>query len=133
MVDDRGSAAPLAAALLLGGALIVMLAVQIGLASASWRDADAAAAAGADAGAARVDHEAARSGTLKLDREAAKLAARQAALAFRPGPGRTVRVTIAGDRVCVTVRQTTDPGLLSSVGARSIRVSARECARPHQG
>jgi len=133
VADDRGSAAPLAAALLLGGAIIVMLAVQIGLASGSWQEADAAAAAGADAGAARIDAAAARDGSLQLDGEAAELAAIQAALAYRPRPGRTVRVNVAAGRICVTVRQSADPGLLSSVGARPINVSARECARPHQG
>jgi general stress protein YciG len=120
------------AVLLLGGALLVGLAIELGRQGAAWREAAFAADAGAEAGAAAIDPLAAYGGSIRLDPEAAKEAGRAAALAARPRPGREATADADESRVCVTVRQPMPAGLVSSLASdRVIAVSA--CAVPRRG
>ena len=131
-MGERGTVLPVLALLLVGGAMAVALAVEVGRCGASWREASFAADAGAEAGAAAIDREAAYAGLLLLDRDAAEEVAAAAALAARPRMGRRVSVAAGTNEVCVTVHQPFPPGLLSSVaGGRVIAASA--CASPGQG
>jgi hypothetical protein len=129
---DRGTVLPILALLLLGGALAVALAVEVGRCGAAWREASFAADAGAEAGAATLDPEAVYSGRIRLDPQAAQGTAEAAALAVRPRVGRRAEAEATTTRVCVTVTQPFPPGLLTPfVHGRPIAVSA--CATPERG
>jgi hypothetical protein len=131
-VSDRGTVLPILALLLLGGALAVALAVEVGRCGAAWREASFAADAGAEAGAAAIDPSEAYRGRLVLDPALAEEAAVAAALAARPRTGRTASAAADTTRVCVAVQQPFPSGLLASmVGGRVIAASA--CASPGQG
>jgi hypothetical protein len=120
------------AVLLLGGALLVGVAIELGRQGAAWREAAFAADAGAEAGAAAIDPAAAYQGSIRLNPEAARETARAAALAARPRPGREATADADQFRVCVTVRQPMPAGMVSSIAQdRVISVSA--CAAPRQG
>lgn len=123
---------PILTLLMVGGALAVALAVEVGRIGAAWREASFAADAGAEAGAAVIDPHAAYRGELLLDPAPAEEGAIAAALAARPRDGRTASADADTARVCVIVRQPFPPGLLGSVaGGRLITASA--CASPGQG
>lgn len=123
---------PVIALLLVGGALAVGLAVDLGRCGAAWREVSFAADAGAEAGAAQIDAAAAYRGELLLDPPAARAAGVAGALAARPRAGRSAAAEAEPGRVCVTVRQPFPAGLLAAVlPARLITASA--CASPVQG
>ena len=131
-MSDKGTVLPILALLLVGGALAVALAVEVGRIGAAWREASFAADAGAEAGAAVIDRDAAYRGELLVDPAPAEEGAIAAALAARSRDGRTASADADPARVCVTVRQPFPPGLLGSVaGGRLITASA--CASPGQG
>ena len=131
-MGNRGTVLPILALLLLGGALAVALAVDLGRCGAAWREASFAADAGAEAGASAIDPEEAYQGRLLLDPTLAEEAAVAAALAARPRTGRVASAEAETARVCVTVHQPFPPGLLGSVvGGRVIAAAA--CASPGQG
>jgi hypothetical protein len=118
--------------LLLGGALAVALAVDLGRCGAAWREASFAADAGAEAGAAAIDPEAAYQGRLLLDPALAEQVGTAAALQARPRAGRVAAAEAETTRVCVTVHQPFPPGLLGSVAVGRV-ISATACASPAQG
>ncbi len=131
-MSDKGTVLPILALLLLGGALAVTLAVDVGRCGAAWREASFAADAGAEAGAAAIDPAEAYEGRLLLDPTLAEEEAVAAALAARPRTGRVASAEAGTARVCVTVHQPFPPGLLGSVvGGRVIAAAA--CASPAQG
>jgi hypothetical protein len=131
-LTDRGTVLPVLALLMLGGALAVALAVEVGRCGAAWREASFAADAGAEAGAAAIDRGEAYEGRLLLDPALAEQEAIAAALAARPRDGRVAAAAADAARVCVTVHQPFPPGLLgSTVGGRVIAATA--CASPGQG
>ena len=123
---------PILALLLLGGALAVALAVEVGRCGAAWREASFAADAGAEAGAAAIDPAAAYRGELLLDPSPAEREAVTAALAARPRAGRVAVANADTTRVCVTVSQPFPPGLLGSVAVERL-ITASACASPGQG
>lgn len=131
-MGDRGTVLPVLALVMVGGALAVALAVEVGRCGAAWREASYAADAGAEAGAATLDPEAVYGGRLRLEPAGAEEAAAAAALAVRPRVGRRATATATTTRVCVTVTQPFPPGLLTPfVHGRPIAVSA--CASPGRG
>jgi len=131
-LSDRGTVLPILALLLVGGALAVTLTVEVGRIGAAWREASFAADAGAEAGAAVIDRDAAYRGELLLDPAPAEESAIAAALAARSRDGRTASADADTTRICVTVSQPFPSGLLGSVaGGRLITASA--CASPGQG
>lgn len=132
-MNDRGSATPLVLVILLGGALLLGVTVDLGRLAALWVETHRAARAGAEAGAAVIDVEATYRGELEVDRERAPGIASSAALAARPRPGRTVTVDITRTSVCVGVRQTFSPGPARAVAARTMLLTAVACAAPRSG
>ena len=131
-MSDRGTVLPILALVMVGGALAVALAVELGRCGAAWREASFAADAGAEAGAAMLDPAAAYAGRIRLDPAAAEETAAAAALAVRPRTGRRAEAEATPTRVCVTVRQPFPPGLLAPfVHGRPIAVAA--CASPGRG
>jgi hypothetical protein len=131
-LTDRGTVLPVLALLLVGGALAVALAVDLGRCGAAWREASFAADAGAEAGAAAIDPGAAYRGSLLLDPAMAEEDAVAAALAVRPRAGRTASAEAEATRVCVTVHQPFPPGLLGSVAVGRV-IAAAACASPARG
>jgi hypothetical protein len=132
-VSERGSTTPLLLVLLLGGALLMGVTVDLGRLAALWLEAHRAARAGAEAGAAVVDVGAVYAGRLEIDPEGAIGTARSAALAARPRPGRTVDVQADRASVCVRVRQVFEPGPARAVGAVRTSITATVCASPRAG
>ena len=132
-MDDRGTVAPALVILLAAGVAAVGLAVDLGRFAATSRDVAFAADAGAEAGAAVIDTELAYSGILALDAGPAHAVAVDAALRARPRPGRRVAVEAGPDRVCVTVVQEVDTGLLRVFGVAAWTVSSTGCAAPARG
>jgi hypothetical protein len=131
-MGDRGSVLPVLVLLVVGGAMAVALTIEVGCAGASWREASFAADAGAEAGAAALDADAAYAGRLQLNPALAEQAAVAAALAARPRDGRTASAHADTEQVCVTVSQPLPAGFLAPfVPEGVIRVSA--CASPAQG
>ncbi|MBN2113984.1 MAG: hypothetical protein JW785_07655 [Acidimicrobiia bacterium] len=131
-MSDRGTVLPVLALVMVGGALAVALAVEVGRCGSAWREASYAADAGAEAGAATLDPEAVYAGRVRLDPAEAEEAATAAALAVRPRVGRRAAAAATATRVCVTVTQPFPPGLLTPfVHGRPIAVSA--CASPERG
>ncbi|HSG78584.1 MAG TPA: hypothetical protein VLD62_03315 [Acidimicrobiia bacterium] len=132
-MNDRGSTTPLVLAILVGGALLMAVTVDLGRLAATHTEAQRAARAGAEAGAAVVSVEAAYQGRLEVDPVRAGETAQNAALAARPRGGRSA--TVAADRtsVCVRVRQVFEPGPARAVGARATVVTATACASPRSG
>ena len=131
-MKNDGTVLPVLALLLVGGALAVALAVDLGRCGAAWREASFAADAGAEAGAAAIDPTAAYEGRLLLDPALAEQEAVAAALAARPRAGRTASAEAEATRVCVTVHQPFPPGLLASVAVGRV-IAAAACASPAQG
>jgi len=132
-VAERGSVLPVLAVLLVAAVAAVALAADLGRFAATVREATFAAEAGAEAGAAVIDPEAAYRGRLRLDPDPARAAARDAALLARPRPGRSVSVFGDATSVCVTVRDPFRPGLLLVFGVRGTTVEAYSCAVPVRG
>jgi hypothetical protein len=131
-VSDRGTVLPVLALVMVGGALAVALSVELGRCGAAWREASFAADAGAEAGAATLDPEAAYSDRIRLDPAGAEETAVTAALAARPRVGRRAEAEATLTRVCITVTQPFPPGLLAPfVHGRPIAATA--CATPERG
>lgn len=131
-MSDRGTVLPVLALLMVGGALAVALAVEVGRCGAAWREASFAADAGAEAGAAAIDPGEAYRGALLLDPALAEQEAVTAALAARPREGRSASAAADTGRVCVVVRQPFPPGLLGRVVTGRL-ITASACASPGQG
>jgi expansin (peptidoglycan-binding protein) len=123
---------PVLALVMVGGALAVALSVELGRCGAAWREAAFAADAGAEAGAARLDPDAAYSGRIRLDPADAEVAAVGAALAARPRLSRRAEAEATLTRVCVTVTQPFPPGLLAPF-VHGRRIAASACATPERG
>ncbi len=132
-MGDRGSAVPSFFLLVVGGMLVVGLALDLGLWAAAWREAAFAADAGAEAGAAMLDAGAAYDGRLRIDAVAAGRVAEASAIGARPRGGRVAVARAGPGRVCVTVRQPFSPTVLRAIGIRARQVTARACAAPAQG
>ena len=132
-MDERGSVAPFLIVLLAAGVAALGLAVDLGRFAAQSREAAHAADAGAEAGAAVLDVDAAYAGRLQVDPEPAALVAADAAHRFRPRQGRSVDVEADHRSVCVTVRQQVTTGLLRVFGVAAWTVTARGCAIPASG
>lgn len=132
-MTERGSALPSALVVLLGGLLVFGLAYDLGRWGATWREAAFAADAGAEAGAAVLDREAAYRGRLELDLREAERVAVEAGRSARPRPERTVQALAERTRVCVSVSQGFRPTLLRMAGIGPTEVAARACAVPRQG
>jgi len=131
-VSERGTVLPVLALLMVGGALAVALAVEVGRATAAWREASFAADAAAEAGAAVLDPAQAYEGRIRLDPRLAEAEAVAAALAARPRPGRRAAAAATAARICVTVRQPFPPGLLAPfLWTRQIVTTG--CASPRRG
>lgn len=126
---ERGAAHLTLLALLLGGMLMLGLAVDLARFAASWREASHLAATSAEAGAGWIDEAAARRGTITVDATRARLAATQVA----SGSGRSVVVSVTPTRVCVRVSISVRPTLLAMVGAAARQASASACAEPRRG
>jgi hypothetical protein len=109
------------------------LAVDLGRFAAQSREVAHAADAGAEAGAAVLDVDAAYAGRLEVDPRPAARVAADAAHRFRPREGRTVEVEADPLRVCVTVGQQVTTGLLRVFGVAAWTVSAQGCAVPEAG
>ncbi len=132
-MGDRGSVLPSFFLLVLGGMLVLGLALDLGRWASSWREVAFAADAGAEAGAAMLDTGAAYRGLLRLDGAEAVAVAEAAAAEARPRMGRHVAARATPSRVCVTVRQPFQPTILRAVGVGSRQIAARACAVPGQG
>ncbi len=124
---------PAMLAVVLGGLLVLGLALDLGRWAFVQREAVFAADAGAQAGAAIIDQEAAYRGATRLDRGAARTVAVEAALEARPRPGRTAAAAVGPAEVCVTVRQPFGTTLLRAAGVGGAEIRASACARPAQG
>lgn len=121
------------AVLLVAAAAAIALAADMGRFAATLREATFAAEAGAEAGAAMIDRASAYRGRLLLDPEPARAAAREAALAARPRPGRSVSVFGDETSVCVTVWDRYRPGILRIFGVGGSTVRVYSCAIPVRG
>ena len=132
-MTDRGSVLPMLAVLVLGGAIVAGLAIDLGRWGVLYREAAFAADAGAEAGAAMIDEDAAYRDLLALDPGGARAVAVEAARVARSRPGRTVAAQADTGRVCVTVRQPFRPGLLRIAGVGSTTITADACAVPGKG
>jgi hypothetical protein len=106
--------------------LLVGLVHDAGRALRARSDAFGTAAAAARAGAQQLDRAAAVTGTLKLDPDAAQVAAQQ----FLADRGVTGSVTVGAMEVSVTVTDTTD---LQIVPYGSVTVDATATAQAVQG
>jgi hypothetical protein len=132
-MDDRGTALPVLAVLLAAGLAALALAVELGRFAAAAREVAFAADAGAEAGAAVIDTEAAYAGELIVDPVPAAAVARNAAERARPRPGRRIDVHAGEHEVCVSVQWDVRPGLLGVFGAGTWTASATGCAVPARG
>ncbi len=132
-MDERGSAVPAVVVVLLGGLLALGLALDLGLWSATLREAAFAADAGAEAGAAMLEAAAGYGGELVLDVPLAEQTAVAAALAARPRAGRSASARADAAQVCVAVGQPFSPTLLRLAGVGATQVTAQACATPGQG
>ena len=132
-MDERGTVAPFLIILLAAGVAALGLAVDLGRFAAQSREAAHAADAGAEAGAAVLDVDAAYAGRLGVDPGPAAALAAEAARRFRPRQGRSIDVDADRQRVCVTVRQQVSTGLLRVFGVAAWTVTARGCAVPASG
>ncbi len=124
---------PAVLAVVLGGLLVLGLALDLGRWAFVQREAVFAADAGAQAGAAIIDDDAAYRGATELDTGAAHAVAVQAAQEARPRPGRTASASVRPSEVCVTVRQPFATTLLRAAGVGGGEIRASACARPAQG
>ena len=132
-MNDRGSAMPMALALLLGGALLVATVVDLGRLGSTWVEAQRAARTAAEAGAGVVRTGPTRRNNLIIDVPAAETVAASAARRARPGHGRSVIVSATRSEVCVEIRQPFSPGAARVIGARALNLVARACAEPRSG
>lgn len=115
--------------LLVGGALFVSLATDVGRYAAQWRRVASVADAAATAGATELDEEAAYDDRIVLDRDAARDTARRVA----DTGDRRVVVTATRREVCVTVRETFAPGIIRWAGVSERTVQHTSCASPIKG
>ena len=132
-MNDRGTVLPALALLLIGGLMMIGVGIDLGRLGATYREVAYVADAGADAGAAMINHQDARVGVLALDPSAAELTAVDTALAVRSRDGRIVVATSTREEVCVEVQQVFRPGIMRAVGATESLVTVRSCAQPAQG
>ncbi|WKZ81634.1 MAG: hypothetical protein QY307_05900 [Acidimicrobiia bacterium] len=126
---ERGAVHLTLLALLLGGMLMLGLAVDLARFAATWREASHLAATSAEAGAGWIDETAARRGELEVDATRSRVAATQVA----SGSGRSVLISVTPARVCVRVSIPVHPTLLAMVGAAPRQASAVACAEPRRG
>jgi hypothetical protein len=128
VTSDRGAVHLTLVALLLGGTMMLGLAVDMARFGAAWREASHLAATAAEAGAGWIDRTAAYEGRIVLAAGSAANAARQVAR----GPGHQVRTDTAKDRICVEVSIRVRPTLLTLAGAGPRRATATACAEPRR-
>ncbi len=128
-MDERGYGSVLALMLLLGGVLVIGLAIDLTRLIATWRETAHLAHTAAETGAGWVEPGALYLGQLTIDEPAAATAARTVAA----GPNRSVEVHSSPMTVCVTVRQEVAPGITRLTGAAPKTVSVTACASPRQG
>lgn len=119
----------LALMLLLGGVLIIGLAVDVTRLIATWRETSHLAHTAAETGAGWVQSEPLYRGELSIDPISAETAAREVA----SGATRSVEVDAGLTLVCVTVHQEVAPGITRLAGAAPKAVSATACASPRRG
>ncbi len=124
---------PAVLAVVLGGFLVLGLALDLGRWAFVQREAVFAADAGAQAGAAIIDQEAAYAGSTRIDAAAAHSVAVQAALEARPRAGRSASASVQPAEVCVTVLQPFSTTVLRAAGVGGGEIQASACARPAQG
>ena len=132
-MNERGSMLPYLGALFFVGFVLLGLALDVALLAATYREAAVAADAGAEAGAAHVEVEAAYAGDRRIDASAAIAAAESASLAAQPRAGRIVAATTDGVEVCVVVTDRYRPRILGSIGIGGEGIAVRACATPRQG
>lgn len=129
-MNDRGYGSVLALALLLGGVLLIGVAIDVARVVVAWREASFVAHTSAETGAGWVTPGRLYAGALVVDEPVAReMAGRYA---------RSVGVTdVAVDSgpfsVCVTVRNHVEPGITQLIGATPRSVLATACAEPRQG
>lgn len=132
-MNERGSMLPYLGALFFVGFVLLGLALDVALLSATYREAAVAADAGAEAGAAHLETGAIYDGELRLEETAAVAAAETASLRTQRRPGRSVAASTDGVQVCVVVTDQFEPRILGSVGVGAEGITVRACARPWQG
>jgi hypothetical protein len=125
---ERGAVHLTLAALMLGGTIMLGVAVGVTRIAGAWREASHLAAVAAEAGAGWIDVDAARLGEIALDPAAASAAALSLG-----DDGDGITASVEGDRICVSVTVDVDPGVLVSVGAGIESVIATACAEPRRG
>lgn len=128
-VGERGYGSVLALALLMGGVLLIGLAVDVTRLIAIWRETSHLAHTAAETGAGWVEPGALYRGELVVDIPAAE----DAAMAIASGPQRSVRVDADSQEVCVTVEQNVSPGITRLAGAAPKKVLVTACASPRRG
>lgn len=133
MTVERGSMLPLVGALAFTGLVIVALAADTALLAATYREAAFAADAGAEAGAAMIQPEAAYAGAIVLDVDAARDVGVQAALTARERPERVAVATATPDRICVDVTQPNGTRFLGAIQVAPAMVTVTACAEPRAG
>ncbi len=128
-MGERGYGSVLALALLMGGVLLIRLAVDVTRLIAIWRETSHLAHTAAETGAGWVEPGALYRGELVVDIPAAE----DAAMAIASGPQRSVRVDADSQEVCVTVEQNVSPGITRLAGAAPKKVLVTACASPRRG
>jgi hypothetical protein len=124
---------PLVGALAFTGFIVVALAADSMLLAATYREVAFAADAGAEAGAAMIDHGAAYDGAILLDTDLARETGVRAALGARERHGRFAHATATPDRVCVDVSQPHGTRFLGAIGVAPVTVTVTACAEPRAG
>ena len=133
MACERGTVLPAVLGVLLAGALVLAVAVDLTRWASAHREAASAAAAAAQAGAAMVSEPALRVGLLQVDPARAITAASETGLAARPRDGRSVSATVADNEVCAVVNQPFRSSLLAALGSSELVVRGTACAVPVRG
>lgn len=132
MRQEAGTALPMLLALVAAVLIVVALATDVVLYGATYREAAAAADAGAEAGAAVVAVDAAYGGTVSVAIEAARRTAVETATA-RPRPTRSAAATVTAGRVCVRVTERYRPRFLGGLGIGEAPIVVTACAVPRRG
>lgn len=127
--DDSGHISVFTVVITAALLIVAGLVLDAGLAlSAKTRALDVAQSA-ARAGAQQIDLAAYRTGTLRLNQNAAAAAAR----GWLATAGMTGEVTVTGTSVSVTAHTSRRTQLLTLIGVRSLDVSASATATAHRG
>jgi Flp pilus assembly protein TadG len=128
--DDRGAATVWMLLVIPVVLAAIGLVLDAGLAIRDWNIAHAQAAAAARTGAAQIDLAAYRAGQpLRLDPTAARAAATQ----YLRASHLDGTVTVAANRVTVTVTRRTRTQLLGLIGIRALTETATVVATPLHG